>query len=166
MWPLRYAFQIGLSAVMQWIEAGGWESGTSATADGPRRNVLVPRQHARTSCLNYEPSPKLMRGRTAQALWTLSVSFALEGSIEMGKQLWGWFRRVKRRWKMEMHLALRSDFRSWFCLLIRIGAKTFGIVNPHLGFYCFYYLTNKTSYDSVFINTQNISLYLYNGFIT
>lgn len=34
-------------------------------------------------------------------------------------------RRVKRRWNMEMHLGLRSDFRRlWFCLLIRIEAKT------------------------------------------
>lgn len=82
---------------------------------------------------HYPSSPTLMRGWYAHASCEFSIPF--EPVAQKGREMnfrddiW----RVKRRWKMEMHLGLCSDFRrSWFCLLILGRLRFLGLtfINP------------------------------------
>lgn len=117
---------LSLCAILQWFYARGWENGTTASADDPRRNVPRPRHHIRISRLALSTFSNaheglIQRMRIANFTSRSHLQRKRDGVTNFRDD----FRRVKRRWKMEMHLGLRSDFRSsWFCLLIRIEAKT------------------------------------------
>lgn len=105
--------------VLSWV----WESGTSASADDPRRNVSLPRQHARISYSPLSTFSSVHEGSVRARAVPPSVPLALvRDGNDLGMIFGGW--KDGETWKCisdSVRISGACDFVYWFVSKRRRG---------------------------------------------